>query len=122
LTMMKSWQKLEEKLMQSKNKIKYSPAAVDDMDEIFSYISQDNITVAELMLEKIDREIRNLERFPNIGSVLSDDEYTIIQRGYRFIVVKPYLIFYRLMNDTVIIHRILHGHRDYLRQLFSPQE
>ncbi|WP_373233501.1 type II toxin-antitoxin system RelE/ParE family toxin, partial [Cohnella sp.] len=44
------------------------------------------------------------------------------QRGYRFIVVNPYLVFYRIMNDTVVIHRILHGRRDYLRELFDSFE
>jgi toxin ParE1/3/4 len=109
--------------MPQKNKIKYSPAAVDDMDEIFSYISQDNVFTAEHMLEKLNQSISGLVGFPNLGSVLSDDEYFLIQRGYRFIVVNPYLIFYRIMNDdTVVIHRILHGRRDYLRELFGSFE
>ncbi|WP_327205139.1 type II toxin-antitoxin system RelE/ParE family toxin [Paenibacillus sp. Soil522] len=28
-------------------------------------------------------------------------------------VVNPYLVFYRIIDDIVIIHRILHGRRDY---------
>ena len=105
--------------MPRKHKIKYTPAAVDDMDEIFSYISQDNVATAEMMLEKINKEIVKLVEFPNMGSVLSEEEYTIIQRGYRFIVVHPYLFFYRITDNTVIICRILHGRRDYLRKLFD---
>jgi toxin ParE1/3/4 len=105
--------------MPRKHKIKYTPAAVDDMDEIFSYISQDNIAAAEMMLEKINGRIAKLAEFPNMGSVLSDEEYTIIKRGYRFIVVHPYLVFYRITDNTVIIHRILHSRRDYLRELFD---
>lgn len=108
--------------MPLKSKIKYTPAAVDDMDEIFSYISQDNIDAAGNMLNKLNVTILSLADFPNKGSVLSEDEFSLIQRGYRFIVVNPYLIFYRIMNDTVVIHRILHGRRDYLRELFGPFE
>ncbi|WP_281281712.1 type II toxin-antitoxin system RelE/ParE family toxin [Paenibacillus oralis] len=37
-----------------------------------------------------------------------------MKRGYQFIVVYPYLVFYRVIENTVIIHRILHGRRDYL--------
>ena len=103
-----------------KNKIKYTPVAVDDMDEIFSYISQDSVTAAETMLERLDRQIAGLAEFQHKGSVLSDEEYTLIQRGYRFIVVEPYLIFYRILENTIIIHRILRGRRDYLRELFNP--
>ncbi|WP_414858835.1 type II toxin-antitoxin system RelE/ParE family toxin [Paenibacillus sp. Soil787] len=60
--------------------------------------------------------------FPNKGSVLSDEEYTLVQRGYRFIIVHPYLVFYRIIENTVIIHRMLHGRRDYLRELFGSME
>jgi len=92
------------------------------MDEIFSYISQDIVDAAANMLDKLNFSIAGLADFPNKGSVLSDDEYSLIERGYRFIVVSPYLVFYRIMNDTVIIHRILHGRRDYLRELFGSFE
>ncbi|WNR44206.1 type II toxin-antitoxin system RelE/ParE family toxin [Paenibacillus roseipurpureus] len=105
--------------MQPKNSVKYSPAAVDDMDEIFSYISKDDISAAEKLLEKLDLQISRLATFPEMGSVISEDAYSLVQRGYRFIVVNPYLVFYRVIQDTVIVHRILHGRRDYLRELFG---
>ncbi|WP_373233499.1 type II toxin-antitoxin system RelE/ParE family toxin [Cohnella sp.] len=108
--------------MPQKSRVRYTPAAVDDMDEIFSYISQENVAAAESMLAKLNSSISGLADFPNKGSVLSEDEYSLIQRGYRFIVVNPYLVFYRIMNDTVVIHRILHGRRDYLRELFDSFE
>jgi len=108
--------------MPRKDKIKYTPVAVDDMDEIFSYISKDNIAAAETLLEKITVGIAGLAEFPNMGSVLSDEEYTLVSRGYRFIVIQPYLVFYRIIDHTIVIHRILHGRRDYLREMFSAQE
>lgn len=108
--------------MLQRSKIKYTPSAVDDMDEIFSYISKENAATAEIMLEKISNGIIRLAEFPNMGSILSDEEYTLVQRGYRFIVIQPYLIFYRIIDNTVIIHRILHGRRDYLRELFASHE
>ncbi len=108
--------------MLQKYKIKYTPVAVDDMDVIFSYISRDNIIGAETLLKRITEGIARLADFPNMGSVLSEEEYTLINRGYRFIVVRPYLVFYRIVDNTVIIYRILHGRRDYLRELFVVQE
>jgi toxin ParE1/3/4 len=105
--------------MSQKNRIVYAPAAIDDIDEIFSYISDDNVTAAEMMLDRLDKGIRNLEHFPNIGSVLSEDDFTLVRSGYRFIVISPYLVFYKITGDNVVIHRILHGHRDYLRGLFA---
>jgi len=107
--------------MPQKNKIKYTPMAVDDMDEIFSYISEDNVVAAESLLERINTGVSKLADFPNMGSVLSDEEYTLVNSGYRFIIIQPYLVFYRIIEHAIIIHRILHGRRDYLRELFSTQ-
>jgi len=104
--------------MQQRTEIKYTPAAVDDMDELFSFISSDNVTAAEAMLEKLDRQISLLGEFPHSGSILAEDDYSIVKRGYRFIFVQPYLVFYRVVDQTVVIYRILHGRRDYLRELF----
>ena len=106
--------------MPQKNKIKYTPAAVDDMDEIFSYISKDNVISAETLLKKTTDGITRLADFPNMGSVLSEEEYTLVNRGYRFIVAQPYIIFYRIIDNTVIIHRRLHSRRDYLRESPPP--
>jgi toxin ParE1/3/4 len=108
--------------MLPKNKIKYTAVAIDDMDEIFSIISLEHISMAEAMLEKLNNRIAMLSEFPNMGSVLSDEEYTIVQRGHRFIVVQPYLVFYRIIEENIIISRILHSRRDYLRELFVALE
>ena len=108
--------------MPRKHKILYTPAAVDDVDEIFSYITQENLGAAEAMLGRINDGITRLAEYQNLGSVLPEDEYTLAHRGYRFIVIQPHLVFYRVLNEAVVIHRILHGRRDYLRELFSGVE
>ncbi len=104
--------------MHKRMQIKYTSAAVEDMDEAFSYITQDNISAAEMLFEQLNQNIVQLAEFPQMGSVLSDEEYTLVKLRYRFIVVHPYMVFYRVIENTVIIHRILHGRRDYLRELF----
>ena len=37
--------------------------------------------------------------------------------GYRHLVVENYLIFYEIENQTIFVHRILDGARDYLSLL-----
>lgn len=105
--------------MLQKKIIKYTPAAVDDMDEIFSYISADNIFAAQKLLDNLNHHIGSLASFPNMGSLLSEEKYTLVERGYRFIIIHPYLVFYKVFDDSIIIYRILHGRRDYLRELFD---
>jgi len=47
--------------------------------------------------------ISGLAHFPNKGSVLSHEEYTHIQMGYRFIIVHPYLVFCGIVDNSIII-------------------
>jgi toxin ParE1/3/4 len=49
--------------MLQKKVLKYTPAAVDDIDEIFSYISHDNGYAAE-KLENLNTKIGALVIFP----------------------------------------------------------
>jgi len=105
--------------MQPKYKIKYSDAAVLDIDEMFSYIASDNIEAAEQLAEKLNIAVENLKSFPELGAVLNEDEFDLIPSGYRFIIVEPYLVFYRIVGSNIIIYRILHSRRDYIKELFQ---
>lgn len=88
-------------MLQKKNK--YAPVAVDDIDEIFAYISQENYLAVEALLNKLNDRIIALSEFPQMGTVLSDEEYDLVKQGFRFIVVHPYLVFYTFNHDTVFI-------------------
>ncbi len=74
--------------MPPKRSVKYTPVAVDDMDEIFSYISRDNIPAAEDMLQKLDKHIGRLAEFPNMGSVLFSEVQ--VRRRKPQIRITPY--------------------------------
>jgi plasmid stabilization system protein ParE len=41
-------------------------------------------------------------------------EQDLSRIGYRYMVIGNYLIFYTIGGDTVLVHRIIHGARDYL--------
>lgn len=56
-------------------------------------LSQDDVAAADALLLRIADSISKLSDYPNMGSVLSDEEYTLIKRGYRFIAIHPYLVF-----------------------------
>lgn len=91
------------------------PAAYDDLDEIFDYILLDNPTAAENTLAKIMVSLRRLENFPNSGARLTAK--ALKHYNFRMVVVDPYIVFYRFIDNVVYIYRILHGSIDYLRVL-----
>ena len=100
------------------NKIVYSPKARNDLDEIWTYISEKllNPSAAEATVNGILDTIDMLQAQAEIGKPLyfSSDLFS----GYRFLVYKNYLAFYRTSKDTVYIDRIIYGKRDYMRLLF----
>lgn len=100
------------------NKIVYSPKARNDLDEIWTYISEKllNPSAAEATVNGILDTIGMLQAQAEIGKPLyfSSDLFS----GYRFLVYKNYLAFYRTSEDTVYIDRIIYGKRDYMRLLF----
>ena len=100
------------------NKIVYSPKARNDLDEIWTYISEKllNPSAAEATVNGILDTIDMLQAQAEIGKPLyfSSDLFS----GYRFLVYKNYLAFYRTSEDTVYIDCIIYGKRDYMRLLF----
>ena len=100
------------------NKIVYSPKAQNDLDEIWAYISEKllNPSAAEATVNGILDTIDMLQAQAEIGKPLyfSSDLFS----GYRFLVYKNYLAFYRTSAEAIYIDRIIYGKRDYMRLLF----
>lgn len=51
----------------------------------------------------------------SLGGTLREED--LARMGYRYLVVGNYLVFYILGSDTILVHRIIHGARDYLALL-----
>lgn len=72
---------------------------------------------ARKITDRILDELSLLADFPDMGYVppykmLSDS-------GYRVLVVKDYLCFYRTDGEDILVVHIVHGSTDYIRRLFS---
>ncbi len=103
----------------TKLRIRYTQDAVNDLDSIFDYISEDKLAAAAAMLEQIENSILKLADNPRMGTVLPTNELSLVEPGYRRIVVKPYLIFYRIGKDELFISRVLHSRQDWMNLLFE---
>jgi toxin ParE1/3/4 len=103
-------------------KILLSEAAYYDMDSIFSYISQDNKKAAEMLRARLYNAIVQLADFPEKGAALPEEDAPGAERGYRRIVQNPYIIFYRVLDDKIVIARVLHGRQNWLQSIFKISE
>lgn len=99
--------------------IRFTPLAATDLDEAFAYIDARNATAARELLADLRERIERLSRFPELGVLLSPEEYVFIEPGIRFITVEPYIVFYRIGAADVMVMRILHSRRDALGELLG---
>jgi toxin ParE1/3/4 len=78
-----------------------------DLDDLWAYIAADNAAAADRLVDAVLEGSRTHVRFPNMGQ--SRDE---LRPGIRSFVVSPYVVFYRPVEGTIEVLRILHGARD----------
>jgi toxin ParE1/3/4 len=83
-----------------------------DLTEIITYIASDRPSAAEKLAARIEKNLQLLASNPRLGRIPTDEE--LLRLGYRYLVVENYLIFYTIEPKTILVHRILHGARDYL--------
>jgi toxin ParE1/3/4 len=90
------------------NQYRVSDAARSDLDEIWSYIAQDNVDAADRFLRAIVSRFPKLAAMPQIGRPREE-----LSPRLRSFPVGRYIIFYRPMENGVEIARVLHGARDF---------
>lgn len=86
---------------------KLTDQAEADLDEVWAYIAADNPDAADRMVDAVLESSRVHVRFPEMGR--SREE---LRPGLRSFVVSPYVVFYRPIEGTIEVLRILHGARD----------
>jgi toxin ParE1/3/4 len=98
--------------MAKEYKLRYSPLFYTDLDKITDYILRDlkNSKAARDLIADVEAAIK--QRLSNplqapAYSSLAEREYP-----YRRIVVGNYVIFYVVIDDTMIVRRMLFGRRD----------
>lgn len=89
--------------------------AEEDLTEIISYVAEDRPTAADSLLATIESNLVLLCAQPHLGRIPNDER--LIRMGYRFLIVENYLIFYTIEQELILVHRLLHGARDYLHLL-----
>ena len=63
------------------------------------------------MHDEIIGKANDLTVFPKRGRRVPDPKMAEV--GYRMLFINPYIIFYRITGQSVIIYRIIHGARNY---------
>lgn len=106
------------------NIIKYSPEALNDLDEIWNYISVNlsnpiSANKANNTINGIFDSIDVLKESPKSGTALEFSKG--IKTNYRFVRYKNYIAFYRVSDNNIFVDRIIYGKRDYMKILFKNE-
>jgi len=96
-------------------KVKIFPAAEQDLEELVAYLNTLSHDAAIRFFDKLTEEISSLSEMPQRCPRPRD--LALAAKGYRYLIVGNYLVFYVVEGDTVQIRRILYGRRDYKQLL-----
>ena len=92
-------------------KIKIFPTAKQDLEEVIGYLNTLSPDAASKYYDLLVEEIASLSKMPERCPKPKD--LALAVKGYRYLIVKNYLVFYVIIGDTVQIRRILYARRDY---------
>ena len=92
----------------------YSPESIDDLRDIFAYISVylSESTIARKQVERIRTAVKTLDQLPLRNPLVEWEPWSTYQM--RKLLVDNYIVFYLVdtENKTVSVIRILYGGRD----------
>lgn len=97
--------------MERRYKVRIYPTAEQDLADIVGYLNTLSGEAALRYYDLLIDEITGLAVMPERCPRPKD--LALAAKGYRYLIVKDYLVFYMVVGDMVQIHRILYGRRDY---------
>ena len=88
-------------------RVRYTSTALLEVVDILTYIAADSPRAAARVSAEIERTVERLRRYPLSSTREADEGETRIAKVGRY----PYLIFYTVEGDEVVILQVRHGAR-----------
>jgi plasmid stabilization system protein ParE len=102
--------------------LKLSDPFINDVDSSIKYIKQ-NLqapAAAQNLKDEIKNSYKKIKKTPFIYPLVPDKYLASL--GYRFKMVKNYILFYTVENTVIEIIRFLYGHRDWMSILRESEK
>ena len=104
-------------MQQVEYQIKISKKAEEDIINIYKSLSEFNFGNPKTTINETLNEIDRIKQNPNIYSVCLIKELSDL--GYRYSIIKKYIIFYLLDENNIYIARIKHLRSNYINELME---
>lgn len=89
----------------------WTAVAEHDLNEIITYIAQDNVSHAESILRTITKSASRLQHSPKRGRILPELRTHGIT-VYRELIIAPWRLIYRISDRTVLVLALLDSRRN----------
>ena len=98
-------------------KIKFSNYLYEDLESSINYIKYvlQNPVAAQRLKNEVKKAFEKIKKNPFIYPVVPV-EY-LASKGYRFMVIKNYMLFFKVKEKQINIDRFLYGPRDWINIL-----
>jgi addiction module RelE/StbE family toxin len=87
-------------------RVRFTATAFAEIKEIHDYIAKDNPAAANAVVLRVEQLVTRIAEFPLIAHTVEDSEIRIFP-----VTPFPYLVFYTVDGDDVIIRNVRHGKR-----------
>lgn len=85
--------------------VEWSPRAVEDVEQIASYIAADSPAYAAAVVKKIAATTRRLSQFPFAGRMVPEFDEDNLREQFAY----SYRVIYRVQGEIVTIAAVIHG-------------
>lgn len=85
----------------------WSPAALEDVDDIAGYIARDSIFYAAAVVEEVLAAASGLNQFPQSGRIVPELNQPDIREHF----VYSYRLIYRIEQAHILVTAVIHGRR-----------
>jgi addiction module RelE/StbE family toxin len=94
-------------------RVEWSPLALNDVEEIASFIAQDRPEGGLQWMEEIFTSVQRLQRFPKSGRIVPE----VRRESIREVIHGDFRIIYRIEPERVAVLTVRHS-----RQLTGPED
>ena len=92
-------------------KVNFLAPALEDLEEIVLYVARGSAEAALKIHDAVIAQSAKLVTFPKLGRLVPDKK--LGERGCRILTISPYILLYRIVNETIFIYRVFHGARNF---------
>ncbi|MFZ1889775.1 MAG: type II toxin-antitoxin system RelE/ParE family toxin [Candidatus Binataceae bacterium] len=93
-------------------RVEWTRQALANLEDHFDHVASENLDAARRIFTRVVETVERLGRFPSMGRISR-----VTDTRELYVSGTPYIVPYRVHNDTVEILRLLHSSQEWPKKL-----